>query len=48
MDMETLMQRQNMPLEAKIKMSQQRIYEWYSHFNGNVYVSFSGGKDSTS
>lgn len=47
MDMETLMQRQNMPLEAKIKMSQQRIYEWYSHFNGNVYVSFSGGKDST-
>lgn len=47
MDMKTLMQRQNMPLEAKIKMSQQRIYEWYSHFNGNVYVSFSGGKDST-
>lgn len=47
MDMETLTQRQNMPLEAKIKMSQQRIYEWYSHFNGNVYVSFSGGKDST-
>lgn len=47
MDMETLMQRQNMPLEAKIKMSQQRIYEWYSHFNGNVYISFSGGKDST-
>lgn len=28
-------------------MSQQRIREWYNHFNGDVMVSFSGGKDST-
>ncbi len=28
-------------------MSQARIREWYDHFDGNVYVSFSGGKDST-
>ena len=28
-------------------MTQQRIREWYNHFNGNVYISFSGGKDST-
>ena len=28
-------------------MSQNRIREWYDHWNGDVYVSFSGGKDST-
>lgn len=28
-------------------MSTNRIIEWYDHFNGNVCVSFSGGKDST-
>ena len=42
-----LKQKQAMPLEAKIIMSQRRIKEWYDYFNGNVYVSFSGGKDST-
>ena len=33
--------------ERKIQVTQTRIIEWYQHFNGNVYVSFSGGKDST-
>lgn len=42
-----LIQMQSMPLEAKIVMSQNRIREWYEHWNGDVYVSFSGGKDST-
>ena len=28
-------------------MSQNRIREWYNHWNGDVYISFSGGKDST-
>ena len=28
-------------------MTQLRIRQWYDHFDGNVYVSFSGGKDST-
>lgn len=42
-----LKQRQSLPLEAKISMSEMRIREWYEHWNGNVYVSFSGGKDST-
>lgn len=28
-------------------ITQARIIEWYKHFNGNVCVSFSGGKDST-
>ena len=42
-----LRQRQALPLEAKVSMSKSRIREWYNHFNGDVYVSFSGGKDST-
>ena len=42
-----LRQRQALPLRAKVLMTQVRIREWYEHFDGNVYVSFSGGKDST-
>jgi len=42
-----LKQLQSMPLEAKIALSTQRIRQWYDHWHGQVYVSFSGGKDST-
>ena len=42
-----LKQMQSLPLEAKIIKSQLRIREWYEYWNGEVYVSFSGGKDST-
>lgn len=42
-----LKQMQSLPLEAKIIMTQQRIRQWYDHWDGDVYVSFSGGKDST-
>ena len=42
-----LKQRQSLPLEAKIKLSLDRIRTFYDHFNGDVYISFSGGKDST-
>ena len=42
-----LAQMQSLPLRAKIIMSQQRIRQWYEHWDGQVYVSFSGGKDST-
>lgn len=42
-----LRQRQSLPLPAKVRMTETRIREWYEHFDGNVYVSFSGGKDST-
>lgn len=42
-----LRQRQALPLNAKVLMSQNRIREWYQHFDGDVCVSFSGGKDST-
>lgn len=42
-----LRQKQELPLEGKIILTQQRIREWYDHWQGQVYVSFSGGKDST-
>lgn len=35
------------PLSRKIQVTQTRIIEWYIKNNGQVYVSFSGGKDST-
>jgi 3'-phosphoadenosine 5'-phosphosulfate sulfotransferase (PAPS reductase)/FAD synthetase len=38
---------QALPLEDKIARSKLRIREWYEHWCGKVYVSFSGGKDST-
>ena len=44
---EELKQLQSLPLEIKIEKPKQRIREWYEHYNGSVYVSFSGGKDST-
>ena len=42
-----LAQMQSLPLEVKIRMTKYRIREWYEHWDGMVYVSFSGGKDST-
>jgi len=47
MEVWELKQRQSLPLEAKIKLSLSRIREWYNHWEGSVYISFSGGKDST-
>lgn len=38
---------QSLSLNEKILKTKQRIYDWYMYFNGQVYVSFSGGKDST-
>lgn len=46
-DAQRLKELQALPLERKIQITQNRIQEWYMHYNGNVYVSFSGGKDST-
>lgn len=34
-------------IERKIQVTQTRIIEWYIKHQGQVYVSFSGGKDST-
>lgn len=38
---------QAMPLWAKVEATKIRILEFYNHFHGDVYISFSGGKDST-
>lgn len=39
---------QSLPLEAKVLMTKARIREWVSHYGtSGVYISFSGGKDST-
>jgi 3'-phosphoadenosine 5'-phosphosulfate sulfotransferase (PAPS reductase)/FAD synthetase len=42
-----LRQRQGQPLEVKEQLTASRIKAYYEHLNGDVYVSFSGGKDST-
>ena len=42
-----LTQKQLLPLDIKIRMTEQIIIDWYNHYCGDVYVSFSGGKDST-
>jgi len=46
--LQDLQELQALPLKLKIRLTQQRIREWVNHFGvDGVYVSFSGGKDST-
>ena len=47
MELWQLQQLQGLPLEVNIRKTQERIKEWYEHWNGQVYIGFSGGKDST-
>ena len=43
-----LYQMQSLSLESKIRMTEYRIRQWVDEYGENgVYVSFSGGKDST-
>lgn len=44
---EDLKTMQEWSLQRKIQVTQTRIIEWYKKNNGKVYISFSGGKDST-
>lgn len=46
-DAKRLRELQALPLWRKIQITQTRILEWGLHYNGQIYVSFSGGKDST-
>ena len=46
-DKQRLKELQALPLDRKIMITQTRIIEWYFKWKGQVYVSFSGGKDST-
>lgn len=47
MNKEELTRRQHLSLEEKIIITNERIKEWYEAWEGQVYISFSGGKDST-
>ena len=39
---------QSLPLDVKVAKTKLRIHEWVRHYcTDGVYVSFSGGKDST-
>lgn len=42
-----LKQMQSLPLKIKVQMTERRIFDWYDYWQGDVYLSFSGGKDST-
>ena len=43
-----LKMRQQYPLDLKVQLSLRRVEEWVSYWGkNNVYVAFSGGKDST-
>lgn len=42
-----LEQMQSLPLDLKISMSNTRLRFWFQKWGNDVYVSFSGGKDST-
>ena len=44
---EDLKEFQSESLEQKFQRTLAKVSEWYSRFDGEVYVSFSGGKDST-
>lgn len=45
---EELKMLQALPLDIKIRKTRQRIKEWVEYYGEDgVYVSFSGGKDST-
>jgi len=40
-------QRKFLPKDMKLYLSKRRIRDWYEHWEGDVYISFSGGLDST-
>lgn len=44
---EEFVKRQEMKLDDKIDFTCNRIEQWYDYWKGNIYISFSGGKDST-
>ena len=45
--MNDLLTMQAWPLDRKISVTQTRLVEWVQRYNGEIYISFSGGKDST-
>jgi 3'-phosphoadenosine 5'-phosphosulfate sulfotransferase (PAPS reductase)/FAD synthetase len=46
MELWELRQKQSLPLDAKVVLSEERIREFHDAMGGDMYVAFSGGKDS--
>jgi len=46
MEMWQLTQRQGLPMNIKIQLTKRKIESFYNAFDGQVYISYSGGKDS--
>lgn len=40
-------QRKYLPYDVKLRLTETRIREWYENWEGKVYLSYSGGLDST-
>lgn len=47
MEIWQLKQFQSLPLEAKVIKTERMLREWSDKFGGDIYISFSGGKDSS-
>ena len=46
--MDDLRMMQALPLSVKVRMTETRIRQWVDYYGeSGVYISFSGGKDST-
>lgn len=43
----SLKEKQALPLKTKLAMTQFRIMEWYRYWDGKVFISNSGGRDSS-
>ncbi|KKN12772.1 hypothetical protein LCGC14_1013110 [marine sediment metagenome] len=43
----SIKEKQALPLEVKLKITQYKIKEWYRYWGGNVFISNSGGRDSS-
>lgn len=44
---EELRYRQGLSLKDKVDLTCEKIEQWHNHWDGQIYVAFSGGKDST-
>lgn len=47
LDKQKMQQRMAMSFEDKLELTKRRIKDWYQHWDGEVYIAFSGGRDST-
>lgn len=47
LEKQKLIQRQSFPMITKLQITKRRIKHWYEYHDGEVYVAFSGGRDST-